>query len=66
VGAFILSSLIWAGLHVQYDAITIGQIFSLGLLFGWLRVRTGSTLTTIPLHGMASLGALIQAAVSAG
>jgi uncharacterized protein len=66
VGAAILSSLIWAGLHVQYDVVTMGQIFGLGLIFGWLRARTGSTATTIVLHGVASLGALIQAAVLAG
>src|SRR5579883_277509 len=66
VGAVILSSLIWAGLHIQYDAITIGEIFGLGLLFGWLRARTGSTLTTIALHGIANLCTTIVAAVAAG
>ena len=66
VGAVILTSLIWAGLHVQYDVITMGQIFVLGLILGWLRMRTGSTLTTIALHGIASLGALIPAAIVAG
>jgi hypothetical protein len=65
-GAIALTSAIWAGLHVQYDLVTMGEIFGLGVLFGWLRVRTGSTLTTIGLHGIYSLGALIQAAILAG
>jgi membrane protease YdiL (CAAX protease family) len=65
-GAIALTSAIWAGLHVQYDLVTMGEIFGLGLLFGWLRVRTGSTLTTIGLHGIYSLGAVIQAAILAG
>lgn len=65
-GTIALTSAIWAGLHVQYDAVIIGEIFGLGLLFGWLRVRTGSTLTTIVLHGIYSLGAVIQAAILAG
>ena len=54
-----------AGLEAD-DAITIGEIFGLGLLFGWLRARTGSTLTTIALHGIADLGTLMLAAVLAG
>ena len=66
VGAVTLSSLIWAGLHVQYDVIIIGEIFGLGLLFGWLRARTGSTLTTIALHVIANLCTLIVVAVVAG
>jgi uncharacterized protein len=66
VGAVVLTSAIWAGIHVQYDWITIGQIFGLGLLFGWLRIRGGSTVTTIVLHGAYSAFALTQAAILAG
>ena len=65
-GAVVLSSAIWAALHVQYDWITMCQIFGLGLIFGWQRHRTGSTLTTIALHGIYSLGAMGQAAILAG
>jgi membrane protease YdiL (CAAX protease family) len=65
-GAIVLTSAIWAGLHIQYDLVTMGEIFGLGLLFGWLRIRSGSTLTTIGLHGIYSLGAVIQAAILAG
>jgi len=73
VGAVALTSAIWAGLHVQYawiiigrnDWIAIGQFFGLGLLFGYLRVRSGSTLTTILLHAAYSAGTLIQAAILA-
>jgi uncharacterized protein len=66
VGAIALTSAIWTGTHVQYDWITMSQIFGLGLLFGYLRIRSGSTLTTIVAHGCYSVGALIQAAILAG
>jgi membrane protease YdiL (CAAX protease family) len=74
VGAVALTAAIWAGLHVQYawiiigrnDWIAIGQLFGLGLLFGYLRLRSGSTLTTILLHAAYSAGTLIQAAILAG
>jgi len=30
----------------------IGQIFAFGLLLGWMRWATGSTILTILLHGL--------------
>ncbi len=64
-GAVVLTSAIWALTHTQYDWIVIGQIFGLGLLFGHLRLRSGSTLTTILLHAAYNAGAVIQAAILA-
>jgi membrane protease YdiL (CAAX protease family) len=64
-GTILLTSAIWAGLHTQYDLITMGQIFGIGLLFGWLRARSGSTLMMMQLHGIYSLGVLIQGALLA-
>jgi membrane protease YdiL (CAAX protease family) len=66
VGATVVTAAIWAGIHVQYDWFGIGEIFGLGLLFGYLRARTGSTLTTILMHGVYGLAAMIQAAIFAG
>jgi membrane protease YdiL (CAAX protease family) len=66
VGAVVLTAAIWAAMHVQYDWITIAGIFGLGLLFGSLRIRSGSTLTTMVLHGVFSMAALVQAAILAG
>ena len=39
------------------------QIFLIGLLLGWLRWASGSTLLTIMLHMLANLTACIQAAI---
>jgi hypothetical protein len=62
-GAVVLTSAIRAVTHTQYDWIIIGQIFGLGLLLGHLRLRSGSTPTTILLHAAYNAGAVIQAAI---
>ncbi len=59
-GAIVLSTLVWACMHLQYDAFFLGQVFSIGLLFGYLRYRSGSTWPTIILHGLNNLAATLQ------
>ena len=59
-GAIFLSSLAWTSLHLQYDWFFFGEVFSLGLLLGYLRYRTNSTWLTIVLHGINNLAATIQ------
>ena len=60
VGAIILSSLAWTSLHLQYDWFFFGEIFSIGLLFGYLRYRTNSTWLTVVLHGLNNFAATVQ------
>ena len=55
-GAIFLSSLAWTSLHLQYDWFFFGEVFSIGLLLGYLRYRTNSTWLTIVLHGINNLG----------
>ena len=62
-GTMVLTSAAWAAMHVQYDWVTLAQIFLIGLLLGWLRWASGSTLLTILLHMLANLAATIQAAI---
>lgn len=59
-GAIFLSSLAWTSLHLQYDWFFFGEVFTIGLLLGYLRYRTGSTWLTIVLHGINNLAATIQ------
>jgi CAAX protease family protein len=59
-GAIILSSLAWTVLHLQYDWFFFGEVFSIGVLFGYLRYRTGSTWLTVVLHGLNNLAATLQ------
>jgi membrane protease YdiL (CAAX protease family) len=62
-GTLITTSVAWALMHVQYDALIIAQIFLIGLLLGWLRWASGSTLLTISLHVMTNFVATIEAAI---
>src|ERR1700733_8422740 len=50
--AIVVISVLWAGLHVQYDWTGILQIFVVGLFLGWMRWRSGSTLLTFVLHAL--------------
>ncbi|MGB9116762.1 lysostaphin resistance A-like protein [Bradyrhizobium sp.] len=60
VGAIILSSLVWTALHLQYDWFFFGEVFSIGLLLGYLRYRFNSTWLTIFVHGVNNLAAVVQ------
>jgi membrane protease YdiL (CAAX protease family) len=62
-GTLIVTSLVWAGMHLQYDWFILGQIVVIGLVLGWLRWASGSTLLTIVLHMLTNLAACIQAAI---
>jgi uncharacterized protein len=60
VTAVLLTSLAWAGLHLQYGLWGIGWIFVNGILFGIARVRTRSVILTILLHAVLNIGATIE------
>ena len=65
-GAILLSSMAWTALHLQYDWFFFGEVFSIGLLFGYLRYRSNSTWLTIVLHGLNNLAATLQSMWLAG
>jgi len=58
--AIVVISLLWAGLHIQYDWVGMLQIFVVGLFLGWTRWRSGSTLLTIALHALFNLEGTIE------
>jgi membrane protease YdiL (CAAX protease family) len=60
IGAVALTSLAWAVMHVQYEVFYVAQIVILGCIFGWLRLRSGSTLLTIILHAVVNSVAIAQ------
>ena len=62
-GAILLTSGMWALMHVQYDWFVISQIFLLGIFLGWLRWATGSTVLTIILHFIANLTAFVETVI---
>lgn len=60
-GAIVLSSVLFAVIHQQYDWFYIAGIFLIGALFGYLRYRSGSTWLTVITHGFYNLMAGVQA-----
>ena len=63
VGAIVLSSALWALIHQQYDWYYICQIFLVGLIFGYLRRRSGSTWLTVIIHGFFNLAVTAHVAL---
>jgi uncharacterized protein len=66
VGAILLSSAVWTALHLQYDWYFFGEVFSIGLLLGYLRYRTNSTWLTVFVHGLNNLAAVVQTVLLTG
>ena len=62
----VLTSAVWAFTHVQYQWFFVGEIFALGMVFGWLRWRSGSTILTTALHAAVNAMALVEVAFLAG
>jgi CAAX protease family protein len=62
IGAILLSSALWAAMHVQYDWYYVCEVFLIGLIFGYLRQRSGSTWLTVITHGFCNLAILGQTA----
>jgi CAAX protease family protein len=60
-GAICLSSLAWTALHAQYyEWFLFGEVFSLGLMLGYLRYRSQSIWLTVILHGLNNFAAVVQ------
>jgi len=60
----IMTALLWALTHVQYDPYYIAQVFVYGLVLGWFRWKTDSTILTIVLHGLVNFVAMLEAVMA--
>jgi membrane protease YdiL (CAAX protease family) len=60
----VLTALLWALVHVQYDWYVIAQVFVFGVMLGWLRWATGSTILTMVLHAMINCEGMLETVVS--
>lgn len=58
--AIIVISLLWAGLHLQYDWTGMAEIGVAGLFLGWVRWRSGSTLLTFLLHALFNIEGMLE------
>lgn len=65
-GAVVLTSALFALLHLQYDLFDMATVFLLGVVLGTARLRTGSTGLTFLLHALVNLIALVQVLLKAG
>lgn len=59
-------AVVWTLLHVQYDWFGLTQVFLLGLLFGWIRWRSGSTSLTFVLHALVNLESAVETVIKVG
>ena len=55
-----VTALFWAVIHVQYDLYVIAQVFVCGLIFGWVRWTSGSTILTMLLHGLVNCEGMFE------
>ncbi len=60
VGAVLLSSLIFAAIHVQYDLMTLAGVLATALLLGTMRAISGSTVLTILMHALNNAVVLLE------
>ncbi|MFO8012896.1 MAG: CPBP family glutamic-type intramembrane protease [Phycisphaerae bacterium] len=65
VGAILITSIVWAAIHLQYDWYGKTTILVIGLFLGVVRWRTKSITLPILLHGMMNAVATVQTAVVA-
>lgn len=59
-GATVVSALVWAGIHLQYEAYEVTLIFAIGLIFGIARARTGSLYPPLAMHAFMNLASTLQ------
>jgi CAAX protease family protein len=55
-----VTALLWALSHAQYNPYLMSQVFLFGLLLGWFRFKSGSTILTILLHGLVNFQAMLE------
>ena len=53
-------ALLWALTHVQYNPYFMAQVFVIGLVLGWFRWKSGSTILTMLLHGLVNFEGVVE------
>ncbi len=59
-----VTAFLWAIVHVQYDWYIIGQVFCFGLMLGWLRWATGSTILTMLMHALINFEGMLETLIA--
>ncbi len=63
IGSIAVISLVWALFHTQYGIFDITSIFFIGILFGAIRIKTGSLWSTFAMHVFANFVATTETAL---
>lgn len=63
IGAIIITSLMWAAIHTQYEMYIVIWIFIMGIGLGIARMKTKSILLPIGMHSFANMVATIETAM---
>lgn len=66
IWAAVLSSALWAGIHLQYGLYEIVIIFFMGLFFAYVKMKSGSLYVPIALHILMNLLATVEIALNLG
>lgn len=64
-GAALISTAAWTLLHVQYHGLEIAELFTFGIILGWLRHHSGSIWVPVLVHGVNNLAATAMMAADA-
>jgi len=62
-GTIVLTALVWAVIHRQYDWYGVATVFAAGLLLGFARLRTNSIYSCLLMHALMNLIATIEVIV---
>jgi len=63
LAAIVASSAVWAIIHLQYNWYFVGEVFCVGLIFGYLRYRSHSTWLAVAAHAFFNLAVMAQTAL---
>jgi len=62
-GAILFSTAVWVAVHTQYGPYELSQVAILGLIFGAMRVNTGSVVPPMVCHMFSNVVATTEAAM---
>ncbi|MGB7413906.1 MAG: CPBP family intramembrane glutamic endopeptidase [Thermosynechococcaceae cyanobacterium] len=63
-GAVVITSGVWAAIHLQYNLFFMGVIFTFGLLLGVAHLKTRSIYVPLAMHGLNNLIAFAATALT--
>jgi membrane protease YdiL (CAAX protease family) len=59
--AALVSSIAWSAIHLQYESYTLVTLFFMGMLLAAARIKNGSLIPCLVMHGLANVIAFFEA-----